>query len=346
MFNAKYFRKISNSSQTIASNVVECNLCPKKCIIENSKTGDCKVRINVQGFLKTLNYAKLTAIAVDPIEKKPLYHFFCGSETLSIGSFGCNFSCLHCQNHNIAKVMFNQYDTYEIYPETLIQIAKDKQIDIISYTYNEPTVYFEYVLESAKLAKKNNLKNVIVTNGYIQIEPLKELLEYIDAFNVDVKGFSDKFYSSICQGKLEPVLNSIKTIYEYKKHIELTYLIIQDLNDSNDEIKKFCEWVKDNLDLKIPLHFSRFFPMHKMQNKNPTSIKKLEEAFDIAKKTGFENIYIGNVDENQITKGHNTYCPKCNKILIKRNQQNISYDKNFYENQKCDCNTLIYGTFK
>jgi len=204
MFDAKYFEKQEND--------IICKLCPYECNLSNSKTGKCKVRINVKGILKTLNYSKLTAVAIDPIEKKPLFHFYPGSNTLSVGSFGCNLSCKHCQNQDIANVNYTKYTTYDIFPETLIQIAKDKNSKIISYTYNEPIVFIEYILDSAKLARENNIKNCFISNGFINKKPLLDLISEIDAFNIDIKAFNQKFYDDICGGYLKNILDNVKLI--------------------------------------------------------------------------------------------------------------------------------------
>ena len=356
-----YSKTTDKHDETGKRSDVTCTLCPHLCRIKESKTGICKTRINIKGVLRSLNYEKLTSIALDPIEKKPLYHFYPGNSTLSVGSFGCNFKCLHCQNFEISNVEFSRYQTMDIAPETIAYLAKQKGSEIISYTYNEPTIFYEFVLNTARYVKNSNeyrhIKNVLVTNGFINKEPLKELSKYIDAANIDLKSFSDDFYKKICFGRLQPVLDSIMLLKKENIHIELTYLIIPDLNDSEKEIEDACRWISSNLGNDVPLHFSRFFPMYRMQNKSPTSLDTLIKARDIAKRIGLNYCYIGNVQENshngeRIEKMTDTVCPKCNKLIIQRKGYEINSflkkedrKKTSDENHKivCECGFEIYG---
>ena len=310
--------------------VVECNLCPHMCRIDENKTGICKTRINIKGTLRSLNYEKLTSIALDPIEKKPLFHFYPGKVTLSAGSFGCNFRCLHCQNFEISNSEFSRYKTLEVNPDTLVMLARNKGSEIISYTYNEPTVFYEFVLETAKLARSEGLKNVLVTNGFISKEPLEALLPYIDAANVDLKAFSGEFYKNVCFGTLNPVLETLKIMKEKGTHLEITYLIIPGMNDSEKEIGDACRWIHDNLGNDIPLHFSRFFPMFRMQNRPVTPIDTLIRARQIAIETGIRYCYIGNInrdESNNKDRGNNladTVCPSCRSIVIERENYDVT----------------------
>ncbi|MDD5253544.1 MAG: AmmeMemoRadiSam system radical SAM enzyme [Candidatus Nanoarchaeia archaeon] len=274
------------------NNKVQCNLCPNNCLIPENKIGSCRVRKNIKGILYSLVYAKPASINVDPIEKKPLYHFLPGTKVLSFGTFGCNFHCLNCQNYNISQNLVE--DIPEVKPEEIIKLAKKYKTPSIAYTYTEPTIFYEYMLDTAKLAKKNKIKNVVVSNGYINQEPLKEIIKYIDAFNIDLKSINEDFYKKICFGKLKPVLETLKTIKKYKKHLEITFLVIPTKNDNLKEVEKMCKWIKTNLGKGTPLHISRFFPCYKLNNLEPTPLETLRNIKQIAKKY-LVNVHIGNV---------------------------------------------------
>lgn len=284
--------------KNLEKNKVQCTLCPHNCVISENKTGFCKVRLNSAGKLYAFTYAKPVSIAVDPIEKKPLFHFNPGEKILSIGTYGCNFACKHCQNYDIAREFdLNQIDRLEtVAPETMIEICKKKQLNMIAYTYNEPTVYYEYMLETARLARKNNIQNVIVSNGYINKDPLKELYPLVDAANIDLKSFDNSFYTKISSSKLQPVLDNLRLIRKSFPHchIELTTLVIPTLNDNLKMIDKMSKWIKDNLGVNTPLHLTRFFPMYKLNNLSPTPVKFLLDAEKTAKKH-LKHVHLGNV---------------------------------------------------
>ncbi|MDD5178036.1 MAG: AmmeMemoRadiSam system radical SAM enzyme [Candidatus Nanoarchaeia archaeon] len=274
------------------NNKVQCNLCPNNCLIPENKIGSCRARKNIKGVLYSLVYGKPASINIDPIEKKPLYHFLPGTQVLSFGTFGCNLHCLFCQNWEISQAMNEDIEILE--PKRIVELAKEYKTPSIAYTYTEPAIFFEYVLETAKLAKKEKIKNVMVSNGYINEKPLKELIKYIDAFNIDLKAFDEDFYKKICFGKLKPILETLKLIKKYKKHLEITNLIIPTKNDNLKEIEKMCVWISKNLGKDTPLHFSRFFPCYKLTNLEPTPIETLVKAKEIAKKY-LKYVYIGNV---------------------------------------------------
>ena len=295
------------------NNTLECRLCSKFCKIKEGHYGFCKSRFNKQGKLYLDNYHKIASFNIDPIEKKPLYHFLPNSSTLSIGGFGCNFSCLNCQNYMLANNSYQNNNTTKILPETIVKTALNNNCMSIAWTYNEASLYFEFARETSMLAHKNNLKNVYVSNGYMSNESLKETLKFIDAFNIDLKSFNNKFYKDICGGSLDPVLDNLKTIYNSNKHLEITTLLIDDLNTSNEELKMLCNFIYNELGSEVPLHFSRFFPMNKMNDKNPTKIATLEKAKEIAIDTGLEYVYLGNVNTDK-----NSYCPNCGELLIGR----------------------------
>ncbi len=274
---------------------VRCRLCPQDCSIKPGAAGVCKARGNIGGRLYSLNYGRITSIALDPIEKKPLNRFFPGSYILSAGSFGCNLKCSFCQNWSISQVSESNPDAMGITSEILVQKAdelKGKGNIGIAYTYNEPFIWFEFVLDTAILAKKEGLCNVLVTNGFVNPEPLAEIMPFIDAMNIDVKSFSDDFYRKICGGRLEHVM---KTVGEAASrcHVEVTTLIIPDLNDSIDEIDRLAKWLS-SVSPDIPLHLSRYFPNYKLMDKPPTSLITLEKAYAKARKH-LKYVYLGNI---------------------------------------------------
>lgn len=263
---------------------LECNVCHHHCKLSENQIGLCNARSNIGERIASVNYGEITSIALDPIEKKPLRHFYPGSKILSVGSFGCNLKCSFCQNYEISTVGRNEINTQYVTPENLVQIALDliPRGNIgIAYTYNEALIGYEFVRDCAMVAKKNKLKNVVVTNGCFSEEILKEILPYIDAFNIDLKGFSDKFYKNI-GGDFEMVKNFIKLAYKHA-HIEITTLIIPDENDSEEEIINLSNFIA-SIDKGIPLHISRFFPCYEMKHKNPTDIKKVYELANIARR--------------------------------------------------------------
>ena len=333
MKEALFYKKLKNK-------IVQCQLCPNFCVIKENSLGKCLARKNINGRLISLSYGKPVAMHVDPLTKKPLYHFMIGADTFSIGTAGCTLKCANCQNYEIAHKSPEEIPTKFISPKEIVESAIKNNCKSISYTYSEPTAFYEYVLDIAKLARKNKIKNVIVSNGYINEKPLKRLCKYIDAANIDLKGFSEEFYKKNCLGKLKPVLNSLKILKKNKIWLEVTNLIIPGLNDDPKEIEKMCKWIKNNLGSDVPLHFSRFFPMYKMLDKQKTGIKILEDSYAIAKKQGIRYVYIGNIRTNK----ENTYCYKCNSLLIERDGYSII--KNNINNNKCDnCNAKIPGIF-
>jgi len=290
---------------------VQCVLCPKNCIIPEGKTGYCRVRKNIGGKLYSLIYSKVSSAGFDPIEKKPLYHFLPGSSVFSVGTVGCNFSCAFCQNWQISQSDTRELSLDDISPERVVELALRNHSPGIAYTYSEPLIWYEFVLDTSKLARKNNLKNILVSNGFINHEPLLQLLPYVDAINIDLKSFRNNFYQKYCMGNLDSVLQAIGSSKKYS-HVEITNLIIPGLNDSEEEIKEMVDWIA-SIDPKMPLHFSRYYPCYKM--KIPaTPISTLNKARDIAKKS-LKYVYIGNVLDDE---ANTTYCSSCQKVLIKR----------------------------
>lgn len=300
MVECMYYEKID-------SDMVKCHLCPHSCAITNGNVGVCKVRKNIEGSLISLNYGKITSYAYDPIEKKPLYHFYPGSNIFSIGSFGCNLACEFCQNWEIAH---EKPWTVEIEDDDIISLGKSKGSIGIAYTYNEPSMFYEYIFHMSKMAKRHGLQNVLITNGYINKEPLLGLMPYIDAMNIDLKSMSDDFYKKICKGRLEPVKRTIELAAK-STHVEITTLVIGGENSSSQEIEELAKWIA-NIDKTIPLHLSRYFPNYKMRLP-ATTYETLMRAKEISKKY-LDYVYIGNVWGID----NNTYCPNCSNRLINR----------------------------
>jgi pyruvate formate lyase activating enzyme len=298
-----FYKKLPN-------NKVHCYLCPHNCCIASRGKGICNVRENIDGTLYTANYNKISSISMDAIEKKPLYHFYPGSQILSVGSFGCNFKCSFCQNWQIAH---GNPDTRDITSEELISIAMSQNNNIgLAYTYNEPSIWYEFIYETAKEAKEKGLKNVMVTNGYISEEPLNMLMPYIDAMNIDVKGFKDAYYKEICKGQIEPVIRTVEAAFK-KCHVEVTTLMVTGLNDDIEEIIGIAKWL-NGISKDIPLHISRYFPNYKLCNE-PTSVDTLIKAVKEASRY-LNYVYVGNLWGYDNT----TYCPKCKEPIIIRKE--------------------------
>ena len=274
---------------------VECLLCPHHCRIANGRTGRCGSRRNHDGVLISEVYAKPCALAIDPVEKKPLYHFHPGTTCLSIACTGCNFRCLNCQNHDISQAKPEEVNHYELTPEDIVALCLKHRCPGIAYTYTEPLTYIEYITDTARLAHEAGLWNILVTAGYVCQEPLADLLLYLDAANIDLKSFSDDIYQHVSGGHLQPVLDTILAMRDAGVWIELTNLVIPGVNDDMQMIRQMCRWIADNGLADNPLHFSRFFPRYKLQNISPTPVKTLKEAQRIALDEGIKHVYLGNV---------------------------------------------------
>ncbi|MBN2611938.1 MAG: AmmeMemoRadiSam system radical SAM enzyme [Bacteroidales bacterium] len=294
---------------------VTCLLCPHTCEIKEGARGICKVRKNHAGKLYSENYGLISAINFDPVEKKPLYHFFPGSVILSIGSIGCNMKCRCCQNWQISQASPDDYYHDKRYaPEEILKLAKSKSKNIgVAYTYNEPTVFFEFMLDTAKLIWQERLKNVVVSNGFISEKPLFELLEYTDAYNIDLKAFNDKFYKTQTGSGLQPVLNTLKILGKSGKHLEITNLVIPTLNDDEREFTEMVNWISSELGSRTVLHLSRYHPMYKL-GIEPTGAGVLEKFYRIAAEK-LRYVYVGNIHMKDF---QDTKCPTCGRLLIKR----------------------------
>ncbi len=289
---------------------VRCVLCPHHCIIKPGHQGLCRTRINDDGKLIAHNYAQIASLALDPIEKKPLYHFYPGKNILSAGTFGCNFACSFCQNH---LLVHGDPATHTIEPQQLLQLAQKSKANSsigVAFTYNEPTIWYEYIMDTAVLLKEEDLQVVMVTNGYIEPEPLKHLLPYVDAMNIDVKAFTEDFYRKLCKGGLRPVIETVEKAAQ-RCHIELTSLIIPGENDDLNQLQQMARWIA-GIDPHIPLHLSRYHPAYKM-DREATPAGILEQARQIASEY-LKHVYVGNL----VGPDNNTYCTECGALLIKR----------------------------
>ncbi len=303
---------------------VGCVLCPWNCVLEPGQIGLCKVRENNNGQLITHVYNKIAALGIDPIEKKPLYHFFPGRDILSIGGVGCNLQCSFCQNYRISQCYAPGFTGFqEITPGQVVKKALNTPHNIgIAYTYNEPFTFYEFMLGTAKLAHKNGLKNVIVSCGYINPEPIREILPFIDAFNIDLKAFTPGFYKKQTKGELAPVLETLKIIAKSKAHIEITNLVITGLNDDEASFLKMLQWIAKELGTSTPLHLSRYFPHYKL-DLPPTPSKKLGQLYKIARKH-LQHVYLGNVNDK---KRSSTICHNCGETIISRERHKTSTEK-------------------
>jgi pyruvate formate lyase activating enzyme len=295
--------------------LVQCRLCPRYCIIEPGRFGNCHARRNRGGILSSEVYGKLAAVSLDPVEKKPLYHFFPGREILSIGTTGCNLHCIFCQNYTLSQCDNRRPVLIKnMTPEELaIQSMKKKNNIGVAFTYNEPIVNFEFMIRTSELVKMNGQYTVMVSNGYINPDPLEELLKTIDAFNIDLKAFDETFYKKYSKATLEPVKDTIKRIAMSGKHLEITNLVIPTMNEDDDEFEEMCDWILHETGKNTVLHLSRFFPRYEL-DQYPTPAETLFRLYDIAKsKLNF--VYIGNL----ATEIHsNTFCPNCRQLLIER----------------------------
>jgi pyruvate formate lyase activating enzyme len=318
---------------------VKCQNCAHYCVIDKERRGICGVKENRNGKLYALNYGKAIALNIDPIEKKPLFHFLPGTKTFSLATVGCNFKCSSCQNYDISQGASNlkTIPGKDLSPEEIIEIVKERNLPSISYTYTEPTIFSEYALDIMKLAKKNNIKNVWVSNGFLSKELLELISPYLDAINIDLKSFSDDFYKEYCKARINPVLETIKRIKKKEIWLEITTLVIPTLNDSEKEIKSIAKFIKKNLGENTPWHITRFSGLMswKLQELPETSIETIKRSWEIGKKEGLKYVYTGNIPG---LPSEDTFCPKCNQLVIDRNGYQIHRYDNKGKCPKCDYN--------
>ncbi len=321
---------------------VLCQICPNACLLAPGDRSICRSKVNIKGKLYTLAYGNPCAVNIDPVEKKPLYHFMPMSKVFSIATTGCNFRCLNCQNWEISQAKPEKVRHYDMFPDKVIENVKKYKSQAIAYTYSEAVTFYEYMVDIATLAKEENIKNLMISNGYINTPPLLELCKYLDAANINIKSFDDNIYKKLNGGRLEPVLNCFRTLHEKKIHFEMTNLIVPGYVDNKDMLKKMCHWILENLGPDHPLHFLRFFPKYKLDRLPPTPVSTMEAFRKIAMNEGIRYVYLGNVPNHE---GNHTYCHHCKKLLIKRSGYFIP--ENHIKNNKCKfCNTLIPGVWR
>jgi pyruvate formate lyase activating enzyme len=307
--------KLSPYFKQLDAEEIQCELCPRRCRVSDGERGFCRVRENRGGKYYSLVYGNPCIFYLDPVEKELLFHVLPGSTSLTLSTAGCNFQCKFCENWEISQAFPEDIYGYEIAPEIVVKKAKEMGARSITYTYAEPTVFYEYMSDIAHHAKRAGLLNLIHSNGFINKEPLINLCNMLDAAQIDLKGFSETFYRELSGGKMAPVLETLKTLKYNKVHLEITNLVIPTKNDDMSLIQEMCRWIKGELGPNIPVHFSRFYPLHKLQHLPPTPVSTLEKARSTALSSGLEYVYIGNVPGH---KAWNTYCPNCKSVIICR----------------------------
>ncbi len=318
---------------------IQCTLCPKACKLLENEYGDCNARQRINDKIELLTMDKPCSIAIDPMEKKPLYHFYPGEQILSLGMAGCTLHCKNCQNSSISQVRADSINSQYLPIENLIQLLEKYNLRHVAYTYTEPLVAYEYVKKCAEIVREYGGKNVLVTAGYINVKPLKELLPFIDGINLDIKGIDDKFYQENCGIELAPVLRNAEIIKEMNVHLEVTNLVIPTMNDTDSHFELLSQFVTEKLGKETVLHFSAFFPTYQRKNLQATPVETLQRAETIAKSYGLQNVYKGNVSVNSLT-----HCPECNNLLIERERYIIK--SNTIKNGKCPhCQSEIYGEY-
>ncbi len=321
---------------------VQCLLCPHACVLEEGQRGTCRVRMNLDGELVSLVYGRPVSAHVDPVEKKPVYHYLPGTKTFSIATAGCNLGCEFCQNWEISQAAPEDVPPYRMEPDEVISRAKETGCSSVAYTYTEPIVFYEYMEDTARLARDEGMGNIMVTAGYINEGPLRELAPLIDAANVDLKSIRDDYYRSVCYGTVGPVLNTLEVLADMGVWLEVTNLVVPGLNDSEDDLGELCSWIADNLGPDVPLHFSRFFPTYRMTDRPPTPLEMLDRAGEIASGAGLRYVYVGNVVTRE---GDDTFCPECGRAVVRRDRFRIA--ENRIEEGRCaGCGREIPGVWQ
>ena len=319
-----------------------CTLCPRYCTIGEGQNGFCFIRKNIDGKLYSLGYGRPTGFAIDPIEKKPLNHFLPGSKILSFGTAGCNLGCKFCQNWTMSKAKLDDSNSYYASPENVVQLAKKQKIPSIAFTYNDPTIFGEYVIDISKIAREENIRSVMVTAGYIDKQARKDVYKYIDAANVDLKAFSETFYHKLTFSHLQDILDTLLWLKnETNVWLEITTLLIPGENDSSDEIKQMIDWILKNLGDDVPLHFTAFHPDFKLLHKPKTKPETLFTARKIAIESGIKFCYTGNIHDRE---GQTTFCPSCKKKLIERDWHTV-LRSNLSGNKCINCGGELNGVF-
>lgn len=331
---ARYYKKLEGGG-------IECGICPRHCRVTDLERGYCGTRENHQDIYKTLVYGLPCSINIDPIEKKPLFHFYPGTNAFSLATAGCNVNCKFCQNWDISQSRPEQTDNFNLPPEAVPAICIENKAPTIAYTYSEPTIFYEYMYDIASQGKKKGIRSAMITGGYIEKEPLQNLLPLMDAIKVDLKAIREDYYKDIVNGELKPVLDALVQIKKSGVWLEIVYLVVPTLNDSDAEFEELAKWIKINLGPDVPLHFSKFYPQYLLKNLPPTPQKTLETAHEICKAEGIDFVYLGNLPGHP---AESTYCPQCGKILIERRGYKI-YQNNIKANLCSNCNRYIPGLF-
>ena len=321
--------------------VVKCELCAHGCVIQDGERGRCRARINVKGELRTLVYGRPITVHVDPIEKKPFYHVLPGSVAYSLATSGCPLRCKFCQNWEISQARPEDYRSPYTSPERVAASAKAAPAPVIAYTYDEPTVFTEYLTDIARAGRKLGLRSVIISCGFMQEAPLAEMIEVLDGIKIDLKGFDERFYREVSQAELRPVLRSIKQVAKSGRHLEIVNLVVPTLNDSEKMLTELAKWVVNEAGPDVPVHFTRFHPDYQLRNLPPTPVATLERAREIAMAQGIRYAYVGNVPGHP---GNQTYCPSCKKVVIER-QGFFLAQMNLKEGKCAFCGTKIAGVW-
>ena len=320
---------------------VKCRLCPHQCVISEGARGHCRVRENRGGRLYSLVYGAPCAVHIDPIEKKPFFHFLPTASALSLATAGCNLRCKYCQNWTISQSSPEQVEAADLPPARLVQAAIANRAPVVAYTYSEPVIFYEYMYDTARIGREQGLRNVVISAGYINPEPLKALCQVVDAIKIDLKGFNADFYRDVCGAELEPVLEAIRTIAASGVHLEVVNLVVPTLNDDLDEMRALCRWIVENVGPDVPLHFSRFHPDYQLKNLPPTPQTTLEQAWQTAREEGVHYAYIGNLPGHP---ANNTYCHHCGELIIGR--QGFWVTAYHIREGKCEfCGTPIPGVW-
>ncbi len=327
---------------TVDGRKVQCEVCPHRCVLSPGDRSICRSRVNIDGKLYSLAYGNPCAIHLDPIEKKPLNHFYPGTSVFSIATTGCNFRCLNCQNWEISQRRPEDVHFGELFPDDVVRETKKRRIPTIAYTYSEAVTYYEYTYNTAKRAGEAGIKNVLVSNGYINEVPLVELSKFLDGANIDLKSFDDRIYQCLSGGHLQPILDTLKTLHEEKVWFEITTLVVPSYVDDPDMIRRMCGWILKEIGPDYPLHFSRFVPLYKLTRLPSTPVETLERLRELALREGLHFVYLGNVPGHE---GCHTYCPQCGKLLIGRNGYSLSPFN--IEKGRCRfCNASIPGRWE
>jgi pyruvate formate lyase activating enzyme len=320
---------------------VRCALCPHRCLLAEGERGLCRVRENRGGKLYTFAYGNPCTVQVDPIEKKPFFHFLPGTAALSLATAGCSLRCQYCQNYTISQRTPEQTSNYDAPPEAIVAATIQSNAQTVAYTYSEPIVFYEYMLDTARLARRAGLRNAVISAGYVNPEPLRELCRAVDAIKIDLKGYNDDFYREVCGGTLAPVLEAIRTIHEMAIHLEVVNLVVPTLNDDPAELQQLVSWALEALGPDVPLHFSRFHPDYQLLNLPPTPIETMEQARQMAMDAGLHYVYLGNVPGHA---GNHTYCPGCGRMIIQR--AGMATTAMHIKNGQCSfCHTPIAGVW-